>query len=79
MRGKKSNFNEYGIDINCLDKDGYNINGVDKDGVDKDGFNINNVEGIRKIGYMMVIFIMISMDLMKIELIDMVMIYMDLI
>ena len=44
----ESNFNEYGIDINGLDKDGYNINGVYRYGVDKDGFNINNVEGTRK-------------------------------
>ena len=48
MGKKESNFNEYGIDINGLDKDGYNINGVDRYGVDKDGFNINNVEGTRK-------------------------------
>ena len=45
---KESNFNEYGIDINGLDKDGYNINGVDRYGVDKNGFNINTVEGTRK-------------------------------
>ena len=25
---KKTNFNEHGININCLDKDGYNINGI---------------------------------------------------
>ena len=48
MQKKKSNFNEYGIDINGLDKDGYNINGIDINGVDKDGFNINNIEGTRK-------------------------------
>ena len=47
-RKKESNFNEYGIDINGLDKDGYNINGLDRYGVDKDGFNINNAEGTRK-------------------------------
>ena len=48
MWKKKSKFNEYGIDINGLDKDGYNINGVDRYGVDKNGFNIYNVEGTRK-------------------------------
>ena len=45
---KKSNFNEHGININGLDKDGYNINGVDEYGVNKDGFNINNIKGTRK-------------------------------
>ena len=45
---KKSDFNEHGIDINGLDKDGYNINGVDKYCVNKDGFNINNIKVTRK-------------------------------
>ena len=45
---KESNFIEYGIDVNGLDKDGYNINGVDRYGVDKDGFNINNAGGTIK-------------------------------
>ena len=47
-RKKESNFNENGININGVDKDGYNINGVDKDGVNKDGFNINNIKRTRK-------------------------------
>ena len=42
---EESDFNEYGIDINGLDRDGYNINGVNRNGVDKDGLNINGIEG----------------------------------
>ena len=66
----KSDFNEYNIDINSLNKDGYNINGVDENGVDKNRLNINGIKGTRKniqkeklIGEMMIVFCMISMDL----------------
>ena len=45
---KISNFNEHGVDINGLDKDGYNINDINKYGVNKDGFNINGIKGTRK-------------------------------
>ena len=45
---EKSDFNEYNIDINSLDKDGYNINGVDENGVDKNGLNTNGIKGTRK-------------------------------
>ena len=45
---EKSYFNEHGININGLDKDGYNINGLDKDGLDKDGYNINGIKGTRE-------------------------------
>ena len=45
---EKSDFNEYNLDINSLDKDGYNINGVDEMGVDKNGFNINGIKETRK-------------------------------
>ena len=48
MIKKKSNFNEHGININGLDKDGYNINGLDKNGLDKDDYNINGIKGTRK-------------------------------
>ena len=48
IKEKKSDFNERGININGLDKDGYNINGVDEDGLNKDGFNINSIKGTRK-------------------------------
>ena len=48
MEKKISNFNEYGIDINGVDKDGYNMNSADRYGVNKNGFNINHVEGTRK-------------------------------
>ena len=48
IKEKKLDFNEHGIDINGLDKDGYNINGVDKYCVNKDGFNINNIKVTRK-------------------------------
>ena len=67
---EKSDFNEYNIDINSLNKDGYNINGVDENGVDKNRLNINGIKGTRKniqkeklIGEMMMVFCMISMDL----------------
>ena len=45
---EKSNFNEYNIDINSLNKDGYDINGVDENGIDKTGLNINDIKGTRK-------------------------------
>ena len=45
---EKSYFNEHGININGLDKDGYNINGVDEHGLNKNGFNINSIKGTRK-------------------------------
>ena len=45
---EKSDFNEYNIDINSLDKDGYKINGVDENGVDKNGFNMNGIKETRK-------------------------------
>ena len=67
---EKSDFNEYNIDINSLNKDGYDINGVDENGIDKNGLNINGIKGTRKniqkeklIGEMMMVFCMISMDL----------------
>ena len=41
---EKSDFNEYGINIDGLDRDGYNINGIDENGVDRDGCNINGVD-----------------------------------
>ena len=43
---EKSDFNEYDIDINSLNKD--NINVVDENGVDKNGLNINGIKGTRK-------------------------------
>ena len=46
---KRKKFNERGIYVNGLDKDGYNINGISKYGVNKYGLNINNIEGTRKI------------------------------
>ena len=72
---KKSNFNEHGI----------NINGLDKDGLDKDGYNIYGIKGTRKkypnrkINWINDVFCMINMDLIKRDLIKMVIIYMDLI
>ena len=67
---EKSDFKEYNIDINRLNKNGYNINGVDENGVDKNGLNINGIKGTRKkypkeklIGEMMMVFCMTSMDL----------------
>ena len=45
---EKSDFNEYDIDINSVNKDYYNINGVDENGVDKNGLNINGIKGSRK-------------------------------
>ena len=50
---KKSDFNEYGIDINGLNRDGYNINGIDENGLDRDGYNINGINrnGIDRDGY----------------------------
>ena len=50
---EKSDFNEYGIDINGLNRDGYNINGIDENGLDRDGYNINRVgrNGIDGDGY----------------------------
>ena len=45
---EKSDFNEYDIDINSVNKDDYNINGVDENGVDKNGLNINGIKGSRK-------------------------------
>ena len=41
---KESDFNQYGIDINGLDRNGYNINGVDVNGVNRNGYNINSVD-----------------------------------
>ena len=41
---EKSDLNEYGINIDGLDKDGYNINGLDEYGLDRDGYNINGVD-----------------------------------
>ena len=37
-------FNEYGINIDVLDRDGYNINDLDENGLDRDGYNINGVD-----------------------------------
>ena len=45
---EKSDFNEYGIDINGLNRDGYNTNGIDENGLDRDGYNINGIEGTIK-------------------------------
>ena len=45
---EKSDFNEYNIDINSLNKEGHNINGVDENGLDKNGLNINGIKGTRK-------------------------------
>ena len=45
---EKSDFNEYDIDINGLNRDGYNVNGVDRNGVDRNGLNINGIEGTIK-------------------------------
>ena len=49
---EKSDFNENGINIDGLNKDGYNINGLNKDGLNKDGYNINglNKDGLDKNG-----------------------------
>ena len=62
-RKEKSDFNEYGINIDGLDRDGYNVNGLDeygldrdvyningvnKNGIDRNGYNINGIEGTRK-------------------------------
>ena len=47
-RKEKSDFNEYGINIDGLDRDGYNLNGVDKNGIDRNSYNINGIEGTRK-------------------------------
>ena len=38
-----SNFNEYGINMDGLDRGGYNINGLDEYGLDRDGYKINGV------------------------------------
>ena len=50
---EKSDFNEYGINIDGLDKDGYNINGLDEYGLDRDYYTINGVDrnGIDRNGY----------------------------
>ena len=50
---EKSDFNEYGINIDGLDRDGYNINGLDEHGLDRDSYNINGVNknGIDRNGY----------------------------
>ena len=45
---EKSDFNEYDIDVNSLNKDGYNINGVDENCVDKNGLKINGIKATRK-------------------------------
>ena len=100
---EESDFNEYGIDINGLNRDGYNINGINEYGVDRDSYdingvgrngidrnslNINGIEGTRKrypkkemliIKKMIIVFCTIGMDLIREDLIKMVMIYMDLI
>ena len=80
-------YNEYGIDINDLDKDGYNINGVDEYGINKDGLNINNIKGTReKHPNRKINWIKDDNDILydqygfeKMNLIKMVIIYMDLI
>ena len=41
---EKSDFSEYSIDINGLNRDGYNINGIDENGLKRDGYNINGVD-----------------------------------
>ena len=41
---EKSDFNEYGIDINGLNRDSYNINDIDENGLDRDGYNINGID-----------------------------------
>ena len=37
---EESDFNQYGIDINGVDRDGYNINDIVLNGVDRNGYNI---------------------------------------
>ena len=37
---EESDFNQYGIDINGVDRDGYNINDIVLNGVDRNGNNI---------------------------------------
>ena len=41
---EKLDFNEYGIDINGLNRDGYNINGIDENGLDRDYYNVNGID-----------------------------------
>ena len=43
-KNKKSDFNEFGIDINGLNRDGYNINGIDENGLNRDDYNINGID-----------------------------------
>ena len=49
---EKSDFNECGINIDGLDRDGYNINGIDENGLNRDGYNINgkDKDGVDKNG-----------------------------
>ena len=95
-------FNEYGIDVNGMDKNGYHINGinehgadrddyninrVDKNGIDRNDLNMNGIKGTKKrypkkiliIKKMIMVFCMIGMDLIQLDLIKMIMTYMDLI
>ena len=84
---ERDGYNINGIDKSGTVRDGYNINGVDINGVDKDGLNINGIKGTRKkypkkilnIKKMIMVFYMISMGLIQLDLIKMVIIYMDLI
>ena len=48
-----TDFNEYGIDINGLNRDGYNKNCIDENGLDREGYNINGIDrnGIDRDGY----------------------------
>ena len=50
---EKSDFNEHGINITGLDRNGYNINGLDEYGSDEDGYNINGLDrnGLDRNGY----------------------------
>ena len=59
-------------------------NGVDENGLDRDGNNINGIKGTKKniqkekfIGEMMMVFCMINMGLIQLDLIKMVITYMD--
>ena len=70
-----NDINEYGVD-----RDGYNINSINKYGVGRNGHNINGINGTRKkypkkiliIKKMIMVFYMISMDLIQLDLIKMV-------
>ena len=41
---EKSDFNEYGINIDGLSKDGLNINGLDENGYNINGLDKNGVD-----------------------------------